>query len=972
MGLREYDFRPHLDKIRQLYIDEDKTLEEVITLLRRQGFCPSKPTWEKQLRKHKIWKNGRKGTRPSKESGTSHSPMPKDTSDICEDALQIGPSSSLGLWDQFLLTVQASEPFLSEVAARMSLGDIPAGHSDKLHELDFILPHGFPREGGHLPVMIELYLLSNNHYDPPIAATASKAHAGLLNIQDEYNMNLLNLMGIRDKRVITLLDVMVSLDPSQLKVLLSSADPITETIRDVFFSAALRQHRPDILRIIAPTGVDVDAPIAVSLFLKQAPLLIATGIADETIAFDTTELLLSLGARVNQLSSGFTADSNPLASAVAHGHSRLVKLLLEKKAIPHPQVFLQAIEKSIGDKGRNSSEIVEILESEGADVNGCLSTTDPFPATVTLLGFAVMMNKGTTWSVKGIELVERLLRMGADPSAPQKATCVWLISRNCADRACAEPATTNALGLAVALGHSNLCRLLASTSASFDLPAFTLTYRPPLLIAIAHGKLEMALEILAKMDDASIQAVDDYSRIICCRFEGLEDVLVSQGYSLSFFWGQEASQAAELQSRLCQARERRPHLIPESQVTTLRKAIEDGNMEDVCSLVALGSASIGPVSRLGSEAVATLLDQWSLLGPVIKESGHGILENAIETRTYGVISQILRFRDDICQTDGRFLDLAVSGGDVQLIEILIKHQARFTPETFTLIVKSSSPENVRILLDNLPPGWERAHRVFTTSAAKHGSDVVDNNVNTGAAEAMITAIGLGRLDLFRMILGKLFCQSRRLGMVLAMAILQNHLDLVPLLLRAGASPDGDPVGDPSDERQELSAWDATLRSDDIHLVETMILGGADVSARSSQTLGTPAQVAVESKRSDLLKLLIKYGAELNAPAIDPAPATALQYAAIHGYHPIAIMLIDAGANINAEACGAIHGRTALEGAAEKGRIEMLDLLLSRGAQIQGSNRKHFETAISLAEQQSHRSVAKWLRRQEFRRQKDKP
>ena len=47
------------------------------------------------------------------------------------------------------------------------------------------------------------------------------------------------------------------------------------------------------------------------------------------------------------------------------------------------------------------------------------------------------------------------------------------------------------------------------------------------------------------------------------------------------------------------------------------------------------------------------------------------------------------------------------------------------------------------------------------------------------------------------------------------------------------------------------------------------------------------------------------------------------------------MLLDAGAHVNAQAA-LEYGRTALEGAAEHGRIDMVKLLLNSGVELSGS------------------------------------
>jgi ankyrin repeat protein len=210
---------------------------------------------------------------------------------------------------------------------------------------------------------------------------------------------------------------------------------------------------------------------------------------------------------------------------------------------------------------------------------------------------------------------------------------------------------------------------------------------------------------------------------------------------------------------------------------------------------------------------------------------------------------------------------------------------------------------------------------------------------------MEAALDPNRLDLLNLLLDKTYCSPLHLDKVLAKAITSGHHHLLEPLLAAGSLTDS-------------SAWDAALNSRNLHLTKIMITAGAPISQRSSTTLKTPVQVAVENIDRPLLDLLIQHGADVNAPATNSVKTTALQYAAIHGYMTLARMLLDAGADVDAVA-DVTHGRTALEGAAERGRIEMLYLLVKRGAQVRGG--KQLDGAIEFARKEGHNAAAAWLR-----------
>ncbi|OCL09079.1 hypothetical protein AOQ84DRAFT_269706, partial [Glonium stellatum] len=69
---------------------------------------------------------------------------------------------------------------------------------------------------------------------------------------------------------------------------------------------------------------------------------------------------------------------------------------------------------------------------------------------------------------------------------------------------------------------------------------------------------------------------------------------------------------------------------------------------------------------------------------------------------------------------------------------------------------------------------------------------------------------------------------------------------------------------------------------------------------------------------------------------------------------IVCLLLNHGADVNA-APARFGGRTALEGAAEHGRVDVLRLLLSAGACIDGPvGHKHYQSALRFATKQGRR------------------
>ncbi|KAJ8126831.1 hypothetical protein O1611_g6806 [Lasiodiplodia mahajangana] len=89
---------------------------------------------------------------------------------------------------------------------------------------------------------------------------------------------------------------------------------------------------------------------------------------------------------------------------------------------------------------------------------------------------------------------------------------------------------------------------------------------------------------------------------------------------------------------------------------------------------------------------------------------------------------------------------------------------------------------------------------------------------------------------------------------------------------------------------------------------------------------TPLQKAAELNNLEIMKLLLDNGADPNSPPAALRGATALQFAAIHGNCQMAKILIEHGARLNVPPPKGPFGRWPLEGAAEAGRIDMIQLL----------------------------------------------
>ena len=123
---------------------------------------------------------------------------------------------------------------------------------------------------------------------------------------------------------------------------------------------------------------------------------------------------------------------------------------------------------------------------------------------------------------------------------------------------------------------------------------------------------------------------------------------------------------------------------------------------------------------------------------------------------------------------------------------------------------------------------------------------------------------------------------------------------------------------------------------------------------SGRICRTALQAAAGNGNLEMVRLFLEAGADVESsvPSEDEE-GTALQFAAIAGSMSVATLLIEKGADVNAPAVDEV-GRTALEGAAEHGRLDIVQLLLNLGVEVVGSR------AIQFAREEGHDGVVALL------------
>ncbi|KAK8068579.1 hypothetical protein PG996_007691 [Apiospora saccharicola] len=127
--------------------------------------------------------------------------------------------------------------------------------------------------------------------------------------------------------------------------------------------------------------------------------------------------------------------------------------------------------------------------------------------------------------------------------------------------------------------------------------------------------------------------------------------------------------------------------------------------------------------------------------------------------------------------------------------------------------------------------------------------------------------------------------------------------------------------------------------------------GVNVNTRSRHISlrghGNVLLSACKKGNLNMVQKLLEHGAEVNSP--HPIGPTALQFAVHIGHVQLATLLLDHDADCNAGG----WWDSAIEYAAEKGHIDMIELLLARGVQTKGIYRRQYFRAIKFASEQAH-------------------
>ncbi|XDG08132.1 hypothetical protein ABKA04_007747 [Annulohypoxylon sp. FPYF3050] len=302
----------------------------------------------------------------------------------------------------------------------------------------------------------------------------------------------------------------------------------------------------------------------------------------------------------------------------------------------------------------------------------------------------------------------------------------------------------------------------------------------------------------------------------------------------------------------------------------------------------------------------------------------------------------------VIDNDGDFLRLLIDQGADPLDRDVMEFVVRYCPSTLHLLLSQPNQEK------------RKAPRGLRTT-------VLIDAIKLGRDAFFIKAlIESGLIDIFDT--GEISFVERQVLSPLGEAISLGNknsslsIEIAMLLLKAGYNPN-DIVkwswgrdGIPNVNQTALLKSIGTM---DRAIVQALLDYGANVNEPAVLAIKrTPLQKAAEIGSLEIVQLLISRGADVNGEAAFQGGGTALQMAAISGNCNIAAKLLSEGALLHTPP-SKIDGRWPLEGAAEHGRLDMVEFLWKANQEVvfcggkTGFEKEHCIRAMELAEKGGH-------------------
>jgi ankyrin repeat protein len=384
-------------------------------------------------------------------------------------------------------------------------------------------------------------------------------------------------------------------------------------------------------------------------------------------------------------------------------------------------------------------------------------------------------------------------------------------------------------------------------------------------------------------------------------------------------------------------------------------AVRWGNLEVIQDLIDAGASLHGYTKNM------LFLDHlWELpspvtnsLGEALKKQDHKVTQLLLRNGADFVTDRFTQFNE--CSP----LTVAVQSGDINTVQDLLSRGADPNDPRALLEAVSQSPMMVQVILEAFD---RRCQKVKTLLACKALRKAIrDGKLAEVGLFSKYTDIN----DKFQSREYEVGQEANPLGYPpppLGEAIAGCNLDIIEILHNNGGDINSTVVlRAPTPFRGRWLAIHQAIYTKNLAVVRLLCKLGARVNCKAELGITrTPLQLATELGSYEIVEFLIRHcNADVNAEPCIWDGRTALQLAASLCFVQIAELLLKYGADINAPR-GKYEGRTAFEGAAEHGRIEML-LFLSNSEFNLRLDREQVCRAMELATKNGQPAAAELVR-----------
>ncbi|KAE8445875.1 hypothetical protein EG329_012799 [Mollisiaceae sp. DMI_Dod_QoI] len=691
-----------------------------------------------------------------------------------------------------------------------------------------------------------------------------------------------------------------------LQDILSIKMPTIEAFVECIFVSAMHAEDAFMIKVFLKTGLNPNMIVYDRLnFEKYTLLQLVVHRGNITLA----EMLLGLGADVDATRSSFTP--TPLQIAAQLGNLAIARLLMRKgAAVNESDGHVPSALQNAALVG--NFEIASLLLENGADID----------ANFGLYGSALecAIRAGAT------KLVEMLLERGAD------------INRDPGEWG------NTPLQSAAMKGDRSMVALLLQRGADVNAPAAWQGGRTALQRASENGDLEMCQTLLqASADVNAAPSESRYTPLQAPSTTALCAAVASQDYEL----------VALLLEYGADVNDRR------GRCTALEEATRLNNGRLVKLLLSVGADPSEDKSIVNAVEVQNLELVLIFVEACATINDHALCA-AIKTKNLHIVRILLAAgaNPNITGVD--------SYEDTPLVQAVQLGEQVGMPFIQALIEAGADCDGNPLLsgLNALQTACRKGHIKVIQYLLDRGADLNWPAARHHGRTALQAAVEFGDANFVRSLIEKGADVNAPASegpggyTALQIAILKRKIDLVRILLDAGVHANDKPSD--IDGKTSLQLAVAFGRDD---LIQLLLDHGADVNGEQALKYGrTALQVAAESGNLGIVQLLLAKGADVNAPACFSEGFTALQAAASKGYLRIAKILLAKGAHVGAPR-SAYFGQTALEAAAESGHIDMMKFLLNAGADITRTEagRCQLRNAMEHATACGHDAAAKFLK-----------